>query len=124
MYSLSDIYKLNKYTGKYYKYSINEYNMYSDMFNEFLHNNDIEPDIVDNHTCGYCKTSFNSRNQLFHHLGFMNIDISKKWKEGYKQRKFRIVKRKKKTSYSPKAIDMIIETFANKLSVGGINCNP
>lgn len=117
MYSLSDIYKFNKYTGKYYKYSISEYNMYSDMFNEFLHNNDVDPDIVDHHTCGYCKTSFNSRNQLFYHLGFMNIDIGKK--RIRKKRYYRVVKKKKNQSKSQKTIDMIIETFANKLSVRG-----
>jgi hypothetical protein len=117
MYSLSDIYKFNKYTGKYYKYSISEYNTYADMFNEFLHNNDIEPGFIDNHTCGYCKTSFNSRNQLFYHLGFMNIDISKKYKARYKKRKYRIVKKKKTQSKSQKTIDMIVESFAKKVSV-------
>ena len=31
--------------------------------------------LLDNKTCGYCGHRFSSRNKLFTHLGYMNVDI-------------------------------------------------
>lgn len=46
----------------------------SDQYNQRLHNNDQLPQVVDPYVCGYCQTRFCSRNQLFYHLNFMNIN--------------------------------------------------
>jgi hypothetical protein len=70
------IYKFNNFTGKYYKYDIDEFDFFSPMFNESVHNNDIKPLYDKTSTkCGYCEHIFNSRNQLFYHLGYHNINI-------------------------------------------------
>ena len=73
------VYKKNSFTNKYYKYDLDDYDYFGPMFDESLHNNNITPkyDKYDT-TCAYCGTSFCSRNQLFYHLGFMNIDIKKR----------------------------------------------
>jgi len=46
----------------------------SDQYNQRLHNNDQLPQVVDPYVCGYCQTRFCSRNKLFYHLNFMNIN--------------------------------------------------
>jgi len=46
----------------------------SDQFNQRLHNNDQLPQVIDPYVCGYCQTRFSSRNKLFYHLNFMNIN--------------------------------------------------
>lgn len=72
------IYKLNKYNNRYYQYDLDDYDYMSPMFDEDLHNNDLTPTFVKKTTvCAYCHTAFSSRNKLFYHLGFHNIDICK-----------------------------------------------
>lgn len=73
-------YNENKYNGVTYKYDLDEYDMMNDpMFDASIHDNTIEimpsEREEDRYTCAYCKTQFESRNKLFYHLGFMNIDI-------------------------------------------------
>lgn len=74
------LYKYNQYTMKYYKYDMDEYDIMTPMFDETIH---IENDhgmlwgSDDKNTCTFCGTQFDSRNQLFYHLGYMNIDIRK-----------------------------------------------
>ena len=64
------------------------------MFDESLHRQDSqekkEEDMTDDTTpamiphpkvCSYCGTRFASRNQLFYHLGFHNIDIRQWWEK-------------------------------------------
>lgn len=58
-------------------YDVPEEEMYSPMFDESLHLNHLDPKTVDKTVCGYCGTCFASRNQLFYHLNFMNIDTRK-----------------------------------------------
>lgn len=70
------IYKFNNFTGKYYKYDLDDFDFFSPMFNESVHNNDIKPLYDKTSTkCGYCEHIFDSRNQLFYHLGYHNINI-------------------------------------------------
>jgi hypothetical protein len=49
--------------------------MQTPMFDESLHKNEHNALIVDPYVCSYCQTSFDSRNKLFYHLGFMGIDV-------------------------------------------------
>jgi hypothetical protein len=72
------VYKRNTYNGRYYKYDLDEYDYFDKMFDETLHDNNVIPqyDRFDT-VCGYCGTEFTSRNRLFHHLGFMDINIRK-----------------------------------------------
>lgn len=71
------MYKYNFFTRKYYMYDTDDHDILSEMFDDALHDNDIDPHVSNKLTCGYCGTRFLSRNRLFHHLGYMNIDISK-----------------------------------------------
>lgn len=72
------LYKFNEHTGKYYKYDTDDVNIFTPMFDESLHDNSWKPTIFCKRICMYCYHVFPSRNQLFHHLGFMNIDITTK----------------------------------------------
>lgn len=70
------IYKYNNFTKKYYKYKINKnININDPMFDNNLHNNNINPIIYHKTTCAYCNTCFASRNKLYYHLAFMDINI-------------------------------------------------
>jgi hypothetical protein len=69
------IYKFNQHTKKYYKYDTDDVDIFTPMFDESLHDNSITPVPLPHHACVYCNTMFPSRNKLFHHLGYMNIDI-------------------------------------------------
>jgi hypothetical protein len=71
------VYRFNDYTQTYFKYNIFEYDEKAHMFDESLHNNDFTPGYFHPRICIYCGAEFDSRNQLFKHLGFMNIDIRK-----------------------------------------------
>jgi hypothetical protein len=71
------MYKYNAFTRSYYMYDSDEHDICSEMFDESLHDNESEPPFVGRLTCGYCQTRFLTRNRLFHHLGYMNIDIRK-----------------------------------------------
>ena len=73
------IYKFNQFTGKHYKYDMDEYDIFSPMFDEGLHANQevVAGAVRDSMTCLYCHTEFPSRNQLFYHLGYHNVDIRK-----------------------------------------------
>lgn len=75
------VYKFNNFTQKYYKYDTDDIDLFTDMFDENLHNNDITPMVCNPNQCMYCCTVFSSRNKLFHHLGFMNIDIRRKYEQ-------------------------------------------
>ncbi len=80
------LYKYNKYTGKYYQYDMDFYDMFSPMFDDFLHpdhdnfeiNYHMDPEYA--LTCAFCGTKFNTRTQLFKHLAYMGININKKKK--------------------------------------------
>jgi hypothetical protein len=69
------VYKYNEYTKKYYKYDSDLVDLFDPMFDDDLHDNNLTPMTLLTKKCMYCNTEFSSRNQLFHHLGFMNIDI-------------------------------------------------
>lgn len=79
------LYKYNQYTGKYYKYDMDDYDIMTPMFDETLHIPDDQGmtwDTKSQTTCMFCGTTFDSRNKLFYHLGFMNIDIRKSGFDG------------------------------------------
>ena len=93
------MYKYNQYAQRHYKYRLEDIDMSSPMFDESLHDNDLNfSKPYPSHICMYCECFFESRNKLFHHLGFMNIDIGrdKKYYQNQKshKRKFSIIKRK------------------------------
>lgn len=68
-------YRYNEYTQRYYVQMV-ECGDEHLALNATLHNNLISPIIPDDpRECGYCGCVFSSRNQLFNHLGTMNIDI-------------------------------------------------
>lgn len=84
------IYHTNSHTGITYKYDHDEYDIFTPMFDRTLHddNIDIDPQWYYPKTCAYCDTTFPSRNKLFYHLGFMNIQTRQSpGHEGYKSRK-------------------------------------
>jgi hypothetical protein len=74
------VYKYNKYTKKYYKYQLDEYDAHEPKFNENIHVNHVDPYDLPRQQCAYCGYVFDSRNKLFNHLGFLGIDIRKKSK--------------------------------------------
>jgi len=63
------------------------------------HNYEVEvnTEIKYRTTCKYCNINFNSRNALFKHLGFCNVDIrpDEMWCWNYKVKKFNKIKIKK-----------------------------
>lgn len=71
------IYKYNCHTNKYYKYDNDDIDLFSPMFDDTLHNNNITYITLDRNICMYCNTCFSSRNKLFHHLSYMNINTNK-----------------------------------------------
>lgn len=82
------IYNFNNWTQQYYKYPKDQCDMNHVMFDQSLHNNDLTPMTLHKTKCMYCHTDFPTRKELFHHLGFMNIDIRKPEKvDEYKMKK-------------------------------------
>ena len=74
------LYKYNEYTKKYYKYDMDLYDIMSPMFDETIHvpnDQGMMWGSNNRNICHFCGTVFDSRNQLFYHLGYMNIDIRK-----------------------------------------------
>lgn len=70
------VYRFNDYTGSYYRYDMDDHDMFSPMFDESLHDNAVTPIYVPgSRVCGYCGTCFGSRNRLFYHLAFHNINV-------------------------------------------------
>ena len=66
----------NSHSGKHYRVNVDSVkNINEYTFNTKIHNNDCYPMIINPFVCGYCDTCFESRNKLFHHLGYMGIDI-------------------------------------------------
>jgi hypothetical protein len=104
----------NHWTQKNYEYHIDSRHLSTDTFNQNLHNNDQIPQVVDPYVCGYCNTRFSTRNNLFYHLGFMNIDTRdldgidtynsfnhylKKWTKKRKFKEYNNQKHKKRKIY-------------------------
>jgi hypothetical protein len=72
------IMKQNRYDGKDYYCDIDNQSIdvfSTHIFDTELHNNDITPMLQGRYSCGYCNFNFPSRNKLFQHLGFMDIDV-------------------------------------------------
>ena len=95
------MYKYNCYKGQYYSYDISELAEIQNphMFDDSLHDNCIEPKILYRGMCAYCGCIFPSRNKLFHHLNFMNIDTRKKGEDSMLEDVPKLPK-KKHRSYS------------------------
>lgn len=68
------LYRFNSFRNLYFDYYVDEEDLVKRQFDESLHDNAKIPDMSSPLQCGYCQTIFESRNQLFHHLNFMNID--------------------------------------------------
>lgn len=75
------VYKYNEFTKKYYYYDTDYVDIMTEEFDENVHTHDIvlEQSAIDENrkTCCFCNVTFPSRNKLFYHLGYMNIDIRK-----------------------------------------------
>ncbi len=95
--------RYNNYTNRYYSYDTEKYDMSTPMFDKDLHNNDVDFERpLSKLKCQYCGTYFDSRDDLFYHLGFMNIDIGRSPRQ--RRRKYRrnqrfLVKRKRNSHY-------------------------
>lgn len=112
--------RYNRYNGKNYIYNIsNQDILFSPQFDAELHNNDLTPLFLDRTKCMYCHTNFSSRRALFHHLGFMNIDIRKKTKYNGKYKRFfkscSIIKKKKQ--FNTKTINLLADELLNKIKL-------
>ena len=70
------LYKFNWFTNKYYKYDTDDVDLFSPMFDDKLHDNNVTHLNLSKRICMYCNTCFTSRNKLFHHLSFMNINTN------------------------------------------------
>lgn len=108
------VYKYNNFEKKYYKYDTDNIDIFSPMFDEELHQNELTPYNLHRTICQYCNTEFSSRNKLFYHLKFMNIDTVKKYIpsdneiiEYYKKNKFRNIKINKKIEKKKYNIDRV-----------------
>lgn len=71
------MFRKNPFTHKHYRYDTDDFDIFTEMFNDEIHDNTEVPETSCRYTCGYCNVLFDSRNQLFHHLGYMGIDIRK-----------------------------------------------
>lgn len=67
-------YRYNEHTMTHFKYDSDYYDFLTPMFDEELHRGEV-PCALERTTCAYCQTEFESRNKLFYHLGYMNINI-------------------------------------------------
>jgi hypothetical protein len=57
---------------------MDDWDLFTPMFDETIHNNNIEISFYKkSKVCSYCGTVFPSRNKMFYHLGFHNINIAK-----------------------------------------------
>jgi len=119
------VYKFNQFSNKFYKYDTDYVDIFSPMFDEDLHQNDLTPCNFHRTICQYCNTDFESRNKLFYHLKFMNIDTEKKYIVynndevliSYKKSKFlnlKINKKIEKKKYNINRINNLINLF-NKI---------
>lgn len=111
--------RYNHYNGKNYIYKIDNHDiLLSSQFDTDLHNNDLTPLFLHRTQCMYCHTTFKSRHALFHHLGFMNIDIRHKSNYTGKFKKFlksySIIKKKKQ--FNKKTINLLAELL-NKIKL-------
>jgi hypothetical protein len=94
--------KFNKFTGKYYHYDLDDFDFFTPMFDESLHDDSfnaesIHAELLDyehKKVCSYCQTEFSSRNDLFKHLGYHGVDIRKPDSDDVNM--FSIVKRRKR----------------------------
>ena len=68
------IYRFNSYLKRYFCIDSAAYDPDEPTFDETIHDNAVTPIVYHRTVCGYCNTMYPSRNQLFHHLGFMGID--------------------------------------------------
>lgn len=73
------VYKFNDHTNRYYYYKYDEFSSYvkTPLLDDKLHDNTKDPVTLLSNVCCYCGCNFVSRNKLFNHLGFMNIDIKR-----------------------------------------------
>lgn len=71
------LYKFNQFLNRYYWYDMNEGDLNNPMYNETIHSNTMTPMLKERNVCGYCNARFGSRNQLFYHLNYHNIDTSR-----------------------------------------------
>lgn len=62
---------------RFYTQSVNDFDPHVSTYNKEIHNNDLTPCTMNPYTCGYCLTTFPSRNRLFYHLEVMNINTKK-----------------------------------------------
>jgi len=68
------LYKFNWHNKKYYKYDTDDVDLFSPMFDDNLHDNNVTHLNLSKRVCMYCNTCFPSRNKLFYHLSYMNIN--------------------------------------------------
>ena len=92
------IHRYNQFSQRHYRYPLEDVDLTSPMFDENIHDNDFDfPKPHSSNICMYCLCHFESRNKLFHHLGFMNIDIGrdKRYHDNQRRhkRKFSITRR-------------------------------
>jgi hypothetical protein len=75
------IYGKNDHDYKIYKIPLTEFESDHSQYDAVLHS--IKHDWIsfERYRCMYCDASFESRNKLFQHLGFMNVNISKNLKK-------------------------------------------
>ena len=66
--------RYNKYLGRFFSCKRDLKNENNPVWSASIHDNSRTPDIYEKNTCGYCNWRFRSREELFHHLAFMNID--------------------------------------------------
>jgi hypothetical protein len=139
------IYKYNSFTKQYYKYEADDVNLFSPMFDNDIHDNNTTYISLHRNICMYCNTCFASRNKLFHHLSYMNINtkhsdedtmddgyqsdkgdygyelvIKNKKKSIIKKRNYWLVKKqikKKKRIIKKKTINDITNMLSNKLNI-------
>ena len=72
---MDKIVRKNNYNGKIYNYYSHQLDN-SPKWDQKIHKNtDIKFQDYEKLQCGYCGVFFQSRNKLFTHLGFMDIDI-------------------------------------------------
>lgn len=95
------VYKRNHHIEKNFRYDSDDVDLFSPMFDESLHNNSIGFACLHPKMCMYCHTLFPSRNKLFHHLGFMNIDIGAQFQNIKEERERQKKLRKRRWSFSP-----------------------
>ncbi len=87
------VYSVNDHDLKIYKVPLSDFDSNHSEYDSVLHSIHQEWIAPARNICMYCEAEFESRNKLFQHLGFMNVNIQrpKRKKSILRKRKYSLI---------------------------------